>query len=118
MNPGVTINCDASMTSAPGGTRTASGIPISAMNGPSMTRRAGENFLSGVYNEPASTTRGRGSFTAASQISEDFAKIAVRLGKAFLRFLAIAAGGAHDDSNLQLSTGCLNETLRLFVLYT
>src|SRR5215472_15471769 len=96
INPGVTIQRDASTCSAPAGIWTVSNTPTSRMERPSMMRRPGAYFAVGLNIAPASTTIGLVLLTSASKVTENRTKVAVGFGELLLRFLAITSGGAHN----------------------
>src|SRR5437762_1524618 len=112
MKPGVTMNCEASIVSAPAGIRTASAGPASATESPSMIKRPGDTRLAGVRSVPASIAITL--LTAASEMCQDPAKMTARFRKPLLRFLPAASGSAHDDRHLQRAAGFFDEFRRLF----
>src|SRR5579883_1887711 len=111
MNPGVAMKLDASIRSAPAGTRTESKVPISRIAVPSMSSRPGEYFSVGVQTVPASMTIGLILLTPGSKVAEDTAKIALGIRELFLRFRAIAACRAHDHRDSQVRSRRVDQFL-------
>src|SRR2546426_8298267 len=109
MNPGVTTKFEASTRSAPVGMRTVSAVPTSAMCVPSMTRRAGDSVFAGVSSVPASIATILPLLTADSHISDDSAKVSVRLSQTLFGLLPTTSCRTHQDSYLQFASGCFHE---------
>src|SRR5262245_55400599 len=99
MNPGVTSRFDASMRSAPEGTRIEADAPAAVIVFPSTINRPGENFIFGVKSVPASMASSAVLLTSASEVAEHAAKISIPGSELLLGFLSIASNCAHDHGN-------------------
>src|SRR5437867_11113227 len=118
MNPGATSICEASMCSAPGGSRIVAAGPASAIELPSMINRPGANLSTGVNKMPASITINALLFTTGSQVADNPPQISVRIAKAFLGLFPRTSDRAHDDGNLQVRSGAFGQASSFIRLHT
>src|SRR4051794_39216247 len=113
MNPGTMVNRNASTCSAFSGRRRSEINPTALILPFRIMMRPGENLSAGLRMVPASTTRAR-SLTPATQMPQDFAKVAAAFAETFLGFLAIASERSHDYGELELAAACIRKFLCLF----
>src|SRR5437867_5383439 len=118
MNPGATSICEASMCSAPGGSRIVAAGPASAIELPSMINRPGANLSSGVNKMPASITVNAFLFTTGSQVADNPPEIALCVAQAFLGLFSGASDRAHDDRNLEVRSGAFGQASGFIGLHT
>src|SRR5437762_3095314 len=118
MKPGVTAIPEQSIRRLPSGILMLSTDPTSRIDGPSISRRPGEYFWTGVSIVPASIAMSAALLTPASKMAEHAAKVTVGLGQPFFGFLAIAASRAHNDGDSQIRSGLLYKLVRVFRFHT
>src|SRR5262245_18951879 len=108
MKPGTSVRFDASIRTAPSGTRTSETAPAASMRSPRTTTRTGENFSNGVRRVPASRTSGA-SLTTGAQMPENLPEVAVAFRQTLLRDLAGTAQCAHQHRHLQFAAGSFGQ---------